>query len=407
MNSNSKKELKPVIHLRIIVWLALKNLAAKRLRTGLTIGGIVIGLGSVVFLVSLALGLHQVVDNQVIGSKSVKTIDVTSPNAAVIQLGKDNLAKVQQFNHVSSVGAAYVVPGKIDYQNSLSDTVVYAVDPSYLSLSALKYTAGKPTLADDDGAIVNTSLLNLIGISSPSKALNHPLKLQVSITAADGSVKKTLPLTLTITGVADTGSGAEVYTKSKHLADGGQVLFSQWKVVADDKANVPQIRQQIEGLGLTTASPLDTLNEINTVFQFFTLIVAGFGGIGMIIAVLGMFNTMTISLLERTSEIGLMVSLGASKSDIQRLLVTEAVLLSLFGGVGGIIIAWLLGVGIDFILNSIEAAHGVADGISLFSITPALVGGTLLLAIVVGLLVVIYPARRASRINPIDALRFE
>ena len=84
--------------------------------------------------------------------------------------------------------------------------------------------------------------------------------------------------------------------------------YGQVKVETDVRANVAAVRKQIAGLGLTTASPLDTLDQINTIFTIFTFVVAGFGGIGMVIAVLGMFNTLTISLLERTSELGLMIT---------------------------------------------------------------------------------------------------
>jgi putative ABC transport system permease protein len=127
----------------------------------------------------------------------------------------------------------------------------------------------------------------------------------------------------------------------------------------------------------------------------------------MIIAILGMFNTLTISLLEQTSEIGLMVTMGARKSDVQRLLIFEALLLSVVGGLAGLFAAWLLRQLINLILTHFANDNGVTGTIHDFSITPLLVLCTLALTVIVGLAVAFYPSKRAARINPIDALRHE
>lgn len=397
----------PGAYMRTIFWIAGKNLRYRKLRTMLTMLGIVIGIGAIVFLVSLALGLHQTVDDQVIGSRSVKTIDVTSPNAAVIQMGSNNTQKIANFAHVTAVGRAHIVPGKVSYQGSLSDIVVYGIDGEYLSLSSLNFVAGKVSLQGDHDAIVNTALLSLIGLKDANDSLNRNAKVTINITADDGSIKKQLTEDFNIVGVTSTGAGAEIYTQGNLLTTAGQASYSQLKVVADTEGDIPVIRSQIEGLGLTTTSPIDTLKDIDTVFSFFTLIVAFFGGIGMFVAILGMFNTLTISLLERTSEIGLMISLGARKTDISRMLIFESLLLAVIGGAIGTIGAWALGGTINLYLTHLATSHGVPGSINIFSVTVMLALTALGLSLVVGLLVAIYPARRAARINPIEALKHE
>jgi putative ABC transport system permease protein len=395
-----------VIRPQILAFIAIKNLMAKRLRTLLTVGGTVIGVGAVVFLVSLALGLHGVVNQQVIGSKSVNSIDVTTPNATTILLNDSNVNKIHDFAHVSSVAPAYILAGKISYQGSQSDTVVYGTDNEYINLSALKFVSGQDSLTSANSAIVNTSLLNLIGQSNNRGAIGKKLTVATTVNLTSG-LQKIVTSNLSISGVVNTGSGAEVYMGSQAFTNAGTAQYGQLKVLADNRKNVPVVRQQIEGLGLTTASPLDTLSQINTIFTIFTFIVVGFGGIGMVIAVLGMFNTLTISLIERTREIGLMVTMGARKADVQRLLIFEALLLSLSGGAGGILAAWILGEIINFFLTNYANGKGVSGNIHALSITPLLVLATILLTVIVGLLVAIYPARRAAKINPIDALRHE
>ena len=127
----------------------------------------------------------------------------------------------------------------------------------------------------------------------------------------------------------------------------------------------------------------------------------------MIVAVLGMFNTLTISLLERTREIGLMVALGARSVDMKRLFVFEALLLSISGSVIGIIGAYLLGSIVNIAMNLFANQRGVRETIDLFANPPVLILGVLIFMVIVGLLVVILPSKKAQKINPIDALRRE
>lgn len=401
------QRLKSVIHPQILASIALKNLLAKRLRTLLTVGGIVIGVGAIVFLVSLADGLHQTVNHYVIGSRSVKTVDVTSPNALAIPLTLDRINKIHGFSHVTSVAPAFIIPGKVSSHGSLTDAVIYGTNNEYINLSALKFVAGKSSLGSSKDAIISTSLLSLIGSTNQNKSIGQKIKIISIVTSPDGSGNKQFEADLNITGVVSIGSGVAVYIDGQLLQNAGEGQYGQVKVVADSRLNVPAIRQQISGLGLSTASPLDTLGEINTIFAIFTFVVMGFGGIGMIIAVLGMFNTLTISLLERTSEIGLMITMGARKADVQRLLIFEALLLSLLGGAGGIITAWILGLIINLGLTHFAHARGVRGAIEAFAVTPLLVCVVIVFTLLIGLLVAFYPSRRAAKINPVDALRHE
>src|SRR6185369_16117416 len=140
---------------------------------------------------------------------------------------------------------------------------------------------------------------------------------------------------------------------------------------------------------------------------FFNIVLAGFGAIGMIVAVLGIFNTLTISLLERTKEIGLMITLGGRNRDMRKLFIFEAVLLSFAGAVIGIICAIIFGQLINLGMNLVSQHRGVTERFQLFANPWWLILGLVTFMLLVGLIVVFIPARRAARINPIDALRRE
>lgn len=409
----SKKYSAKYIRMRILLSMAYKNLLFKRLRTFLTVLGVVIGIGAIVFLVSLGLGLQKVVTDEIVGSNSVKAIDVSSPKPKTIKLNEDAVNKFAQYPKVESVAQTFSFAGKVVFQSSNTDTVINGSDQNYLELSSFKLVEGeKIAIPSDDQVIVNTSLLKTIGISDNAKIMKQKIKLVIpkdkrQEASGGAEVKEDFEKEVTVVGVIDSGSGAEVFTTDTLLLSSGFQDYNQVKVVVNTKEDVPAVRKQIESLGFITASPVDTLEQINQVFTILNFLLAGFGGIGMVIAVLGMFNTLTISLLERTKEIGLLISLGARRKDVKRLFVIEALALSFMGAVFGLIAAWGLGKGINMALYNLAQSRGVQDTFSVFFIPIWLIIGILAFTAITGLIVVAYPARRASRISPIDALRHE
>lgn len=394
---------------RVLFMISLKNLAYKKLRTILTITGVIIGIGAIVFLVSLGLGLQQVVTQRVIGSKSVNTIEVTSSKPQTIRLSADEISRFSKYSHVTEIAKTYSFAGRISFQSSTTDAVIYGADAAYLDLSGFRLVAGKESsVKNESEAIINTSLLKTIGIEDANKVIGQKIgtliqrdKNQAVNFPLDGDFSKEL----TIISVIDSGASNEVFATDKLFAQAGFRDYSQLKIVVNDRANIPQVRKQIEAQALTTSSPSDTLDQINQVFVLLNVLLAGFGGIGMIIAVLGMFNTLTITLLERTKEIGLLISLGARKKDIRRLFIVEAVVLSLSGAIIGLVAAWSLGLSINTIAIGLASSRGVKDTFSIFYLPYWLILIVLLFATIVGMVVVAFPARRAARISPVVALR--
>lgn len=414
---SKKKYAAKYIRLKVILMIAYRNMTYKKLRTWLTVGGVVIGIGAIVFLVSLGLGLQNLVTKEVVGSKSVKAIDVTSPKPKVLHLDNAAITKFKNYVEVTDIGKTYSFAGKVNFLNSTTDSVIYGADKNYLDLSSLRLVAGRSIeLQNDDDLLVNVSLLKTMGINDAAKVVGQKIKILIpedkaaagsGTSASQTGNNKEFVRTMKIVGVLETGSGAEVFAKDTIFEQTGFRDYNQLKVVVGNSEDVAKVRKQIESLGYTTASPIDTLEQINQVFTILNILLAGFGGIGMVIAVLGMFNTLTISLLERTREIGLMVSLGARRRDVRRLFVIEALFLSLMGALIGIMAAWGLGGLINFLLMNYARGRGVSQNISLFYIPLWLILFILTFTCMVGFVVVAYPARRAGRISPIDALRHE
>ncbi len=393
---------------RSIIWyVALKNLFAKKLRSSLTIGGVVIGIGAIVFLVSLGLGLQKVVTEQVVDSKSVRTVDITSPKPKTVRLDDDALQKFKAINHVDTLATNYSAAGKVVFQSANLDSVVNGPDPTYTELNNFKRLAGDTSkITGLDQVVINEALVNTFGVKDPQKMIGQQMTVKIpKLETAEGTEE--VEQTAKVVAVVRTGSGAEVFLSPQVFQRAQARSYSQVKLLTDVQENVPAVRRSIESQGFTTTSPVDTLEQINQVFSILTILLAGFGAIGMVIAVLGMINTLTISLLERTKEIGLLISLGARKKDVRRLFVIEALLLSLIGGIVGILGAWLLGKGINTAIANLARSRGVEDAFSFFFIPFWLILAIFAFTATIGFLVAFFPARRASRISPIDALRHD
>lgn len=405
VNNNFKKRTSSM-RLGVIVKIARKNLFFRKLRTILTIMGVVIGVGSVVFLVSFGVGLQRLVEKQVIGSKSIKTIDVTAVASKKVFLNSDAIKEISGMSGAEKVGKVYTLAGKIKLNNSESSSVVYAADQKYIDLSSFDKVAGKLLDAKNStDAIVNTSLLKTQGITDNSKAIGQDLSISFTVAATADKAEYQATADVKIKGVIESGSGSEVFVSSSIAENENITNASQAKVLATTRDSVQKLRSDIESRGYSTTSPLDTISDIEKVFALLQMILVGFGGIGVVIAVLGMFNTLTITLLERTKEIGLIVTLGGQQSDIKKLFIVEALMLSMLGGVFGIFMAFILGLVGDLILNIYAHNNGITETLSTFYISPILILVCLLATAVVGLIVVYFPAKRASKISPLDAMR--
>ena len=397
---------RPKIHLSTLFYMAWRNLTSKKLRSFLTIAGIVVGIGSIAFLISFGLGLQKLVTDNVIGDKSIKTIEVTSPNSKIIKLNDAAVNKIRQFPHIEKVGVEYSFPSSVALKGGGIDSVIYGVDQTFQDLTTLNLLEGRLLQKNDNRAVlVSQSALRGIGVTDAKKAIGQDIEIVVPLQLADSEADE-LRDTFKVVGVIDSDQNNEIFVPSAVFNVAGVPTYKQVKVTIDDTSNIPTLRKQIESNGFLTNSPIDTLEQINQLFKFFNIILAGFGGIGIIVAILGMFNTLTISLLERTKEIGLVITLGGRKRDMRRLFMIEAVLLSLVGVFIGMFGSFIASRVINELVNQ-NAAQRVNERFEIFSMPLWLIAALTAFMLIVGLIVAYFPARRAQKISPIDALRRE
>lgn len=390
-----------------LFYIAWRSLVSRKLRTLLTVFGIVVGIGAIFFLLSFGLGLRDLVSREVIGDTSIKSIDISTPNSRILSLDDDMINKVNRLPHVAQLSKSFSYPGVLSYKGSETDAVAYGIDANYMALNNIALTSGR-TLTDRDEhvVVVSRAVVRVLAQKQDTDLLNKKIAITIPLQGAS-TTTQSISKEFTVVGITDSETGTELFIPAGIFEGAGVKRYSQVKLVADANESVTGLRKQIESLGYQTSSPIDTLEQINQVFKVFSFVLVGFGAIGMIVAVLGMFNTLTISLIERTKEIGLMMALGGRSGDMFRLFVFEATLLSLAGSIIGVVLAITAGFIVNTGMNMFAASRGVAETFQLFSYPLWLIASMIGFMLVVGFLVVLFPARRARNINPIEALRRE
>jgi putative ABC transport system permease protein len=205
---------------------------------------------------------------------------------------------------------------------------------------------------------------------------------------------------------AVAGEDNIVYVNSKNLESLNINRYSQLKVKCKSSGDLNIVRNGILELGLLVSSLSDTVDQANQIFKVVKIILMLFGIIALVVSSIGMFNTMTIALLERTEEIGIMKSIGASDGAVSIMFFMESAIMGFLGGLSGVIIGWLGGVIFNGIINFIAGRFG-GEPVSLFYSPIWLVLVIIISSAVVGFFTGLVPARRASKTDPLDALRYK
>jgi putative ABC transport system permease protein len=171
-------------------------------------------------------------------------------------------------------------------------------------------------------------------------------------------------------------------------------------------SQVKSVEDAIQGMGFTTFSLLDATKSLRQVFAVFDLLLGIFGSLALAVASLGIINTLVMAILERRREIGILKALGAADRDIRRLFFAEAGVMGLVGGILGVALGWLIGSALTFGTN-VYLRRQELPPIDLSSIPWWMVAGAIGFSVAVSLAAGIYPASRAAKLNPVEALRYE
>lgn len=258
-------------------------------------------------------------------------------------------------------------------------------------------------------AVVNVAMLKVLGIE-PSEAVGKSFAVSYVVVGnllnQDNEKVESAISDYKIIGVVPEDKTPYFYVPFIDLRSLGIASYSQLKLVVNDSANLAGVRNQVESLGYNTVSVSDTVAQIESLFSTLRTLLALVGSVALAVASLGMFNTLTVSLLERTREVGFLRAIGMTSSEVQELFLTESLTMMFFGGFGGIFAGLVFGKLASLIVSLIAARDnaGFLDISRLPLSFLLIVSG---LALLVGIATGIYPARRAKKISALNALRYE
>lgn len=194
------------------------------------------------------------------------------------------------------------------------------------------------------------------------------------------------------------------------LFPGASSFAREWPSVTvrtRDPLLVPEIEKAIETMGFEARSLMTQMDRLRTFFLVIHVLLAAVGTVALVVAGLGIVNTLLMAVLERTREIGTYKAIGASDGDIRLLFLAEAAVVGVLGGIGGIVLGRLVAAAIGAGVEVFARSRGIDRAIELFSFPGWLVAGALLFAVLASLLSGVYPASRAAKLDPIRALRGE
>jgi len=199
--------------------------------------------------------------------------------------------------------------------------------------------------------------------------------------------------------------GADLRDVARSSSAEGQ-RYAALNVRASSPTAVAQIETSISHMGFAAFSLIDVTRNLRTFFAVFDLFLGIFGSLALAVASLGIINTLVMAILERRREIGVLKALGAADRDVRQLFFAEAGVMGLAGGIFGVLLGWGIGRAIQFATAVYLRRQGMNPP-NIWSVPWWLVLGAIAFAVVVSLASGIYPASRAARLDPVQALRYE
>jgi putative ABC transport system permease protein len=405
------------MHFKNLLKVALKSILKSRMRSLLTALGIIIGVAAVVVMVAIGDGAQIQVEKQIsaLGSNLIVIFPGSSSSGGIrMGAGSFNRFTMEDVNKISEEATLIkaVTPivrsgGQVIGGTGNWSTQIQGVATNFLEIRDWSLASGE-FFTDKD--VVSRAKVAVLGQTVVKQlfANEDPIGQQIRIR----NVPFRVIGVLTSKGQSAMGSDMDdiIFAPSTTVLDrltgGRYISYIQASAVSTDQIDAAQdeiktIMREAHHLNpgedddFTVRNQAEITEAATETSKILTILLASVAGVSLIVGGIGIMNIMLVSVTERTREIGIRLSVGARTSDILIQFLTEAIVLSLVGGLIGI----LLSLGISFILNNYTSMMAV--------IRPEIIVLAVSFAGIIGIFFGFYPARKAANLNPIDALRYE
>ena len=405
------------MHFKNLLKVALKSILKSRMRSLLTALGIIIGVAAVVVMVAIGDGAQIQVEKQIsaLGSNLIVIFPGSSSSGGIrMGAGSFNRFTMEDVNKIAEEATLIkaVTPivrsgGQVIGGTGNWSTQIQGVATNFLEIRDWSLASGE-FFTDKD--VVSRAKVAVLGQTVVKQlfANEDPIGQQIRIRNVPFKVIGVL----TSKGQSAMGSDMDdiIFAPSTTVLDrltgGRYISYIQASAVSTDQIDAAQdeiktIMREAHHLNpgedddFTVRNQAEITEAATETSKILTILLASVAGVSLIVGGIGIMNIMLVSVTERTREIGIRLSVGARTSDILIQFLTEAIVLSLVGGLIGI----LLSLGISFILNNYTSMMAV--------IRPEIIVLAVSFAGIIGIFFGFYPARKAANLNPIDALRYE
>jgi putative ABC transport system permease protein len=384
------------------------------MRTWLTILGMGVGTGAVVVLVGLGFGLQQIILEQIVFGETLLSLGVTTTGSQNLTITDETIRQFEENPNVLDAAPLARFPALVTYQGLTGNVFLQGAEPPYLRYAGVTASAGEVFTDDDAGdgssVMLSPAVLQLFGIDEPEDFVGETVNFRILVPAEDGSDdinEIIIEKDYVVRGItAEEGVLNALMMMSELRNYVGIEEYERAQVRVSTNEFLESVEAELIEDGYRVTALSKTVEQASQIFQGIQATLAVFGGIALIVSAIGMFNTMTVTLLERTKEIGIMRTIGASPKDIKWLFVSESIIVGFLGGVSGIVMGVVFGVTINVLLNFVASQFG-GQAVQLFSFPLTFLTFIALFSAGVGYLTGIFPARRAASLNPLDAIRYE
>ncbi|WP_027632134.1 ABC transporter permease [Clostridium hydrogeniformans] len=430
---------------------AFRNLRRRKMRTFLTSFAVSIGAMLIILMVSIGVGTPKIIEDKLKSNIAANVINVNPHNkeadSSILETTKDGekssekskskpnildknaLEKIKAIKEVEDI-SAYKYIGSIEKKfmdKDIKDTAILAYDLDYPIftdnvIETVEIKENKKDLKpiiygrmlkkeDKNSILVGKKLLDKIGIEDAESVIGKEMTLTAKLPNISGMPSiEPLVKNFKIVGVvgADFPNSDQIISsidntkdllgyKSLNKNDYEETGLDKVEVTLKSISDVSAVSDEITKMGYETMSIESMMKGVKSTF---TMIKA-------VLAVIGVINTMTMAIYERTRSIGIMKALGCSRSNIRRLFIMESAAIGFIGGLIGLVFSLINTQIIKVVLDNVLKSKGISDVPNIFSTPIWLILGTIGFAILISVIAGLYPANKASKLDPIESLRYE
>lgn len=425
-----------------IALFALAGLGRAPLRVTLTTLGVTVAASALVTMVAFALGLQRQAETPFRLLDLFKNIQVTPKKAGeaddAVALDDTMLQRMEEIPGVAVVYPDIRVKGlKLSRGDRTATGLGMAVPREALFfgtaeelLVAGRFFSEQPL----PEAVLGKQLVRELGFASPEEAVGTKITVTAAGLAASDPRTFTFQrkqIEVEVVGVFDVPPlmpghadravllPVELMKEIPRLPDGTaldllkrgksatEVGYRSATVRVRNRADLAPVEARIRQMGFDTRTVLSQFEQMRLFFVFLDVLLASVGTVALLVAALGIVNTLLMSVMERYQEIGIYKAIGASDGDLVVLFLTEAGLIGFLGGLAGLGLGWAVSRVLEFAVNLYARNQGVTGHLDLFGFPWWLLAAAVLFSVVVSVLAGVYPALRAARIDPIRVLRRE